>query len=663
MTKSLLERLRRIRPPWAAALIAGAGIGVTLGAMAGAHQRRTPTNHGPRLATTHVVRATLATTATFNGTVGFSTGRAISAEPGGTITALPAAGGTVQRGQPLYWVDDQPVVVFYGSGALYRTLRLPPADAGNSTGPANQPASVFAALQTLQAARRQLAADHLTLQQDERQQATAGRVTQLQAQTQLRADSAALAAARSQLVADQRLGCPAASPTTVSSPSAPLSGSGGTGGSGGSGGAGGSGGSGGSSAARRARDTGGITTAGATAAPTTIATGTATTPPPVPPSVSGEQDSGETTTAATLSGVVAPGGATTHYHFEYGTSAAYGAVTPDMVAGPGTGPVPVSAQLTGLRPNTTYLYALVATSEYGTATGIAETFTTAPSSCVQERQTIAGDRQTVSQDKLILRSDRASGAASTQTALAQLRTDREIVRSDVRALRRAQESSPRPDRTLMSGADVALAAQNLAALGYYSDAQIGSRPAYTPALAAAVRRWQAAVGMIPTGRLAPAQVVILGGPARVAAVQAVVGGHTGGQVLTLSGTTKLISFSGSGQLQPGQHVTVSVAGGPPAAGKIVSATPDGNRLAATASVDQPRALPGSGPATVSVTLQRRAGVLAVPVEALLARPSGGYALQLPGGRQLPVRVGLIAGDQAEVSGPGLRAGLAVVTAV
>ncbi len=675
MVKETRGRLRAGHPLLITLLAAGAILGGVLGALAATRGRSRPNASGPRLQTTAVIRTNLSTTASFQGTIGFTAGRTLSDPAGGTVTALPAAGRTIGRGEPLYWVNDQPVIVFYGGTALFRTLRLPLADTRRGAAPEGPSPGVLAARQTLESARLQVTADELTLRQSELQRATTGRATLLQARAQLRTDTAALAAARRELEADQQLGCPAASPATVGSRAltgGPPSGTTGTGTSG--------------SGARSARDTGsgsagtqpgstqpgatqpgatqpGATQPGATQPGATQPGGTVTTPAPVLPTVGGEQDSGETTTTALLTGEVTPGGSDTVYHFVYGTSSAFGRSTPNSDAGSGADPIQVSAQLTGLRPDTTYVYALVASNAYGSANGITESFTTATSSCAQQRQTIAGDEQAVAQDQLTVRGARASVSSTTETDREQLRADRAVVRTDIQALQQAQRDVAPPSTAQMHGLDVALVAQNLAALGYFSGATTGPDLAYTPALAAAVRRWQVAAGIDPTGALSPAQVVVLHGPARIAAVRGTVGGHATAPIVSLSGTTKVISFSGSGDLRPGQPVRVSAAGGVPVAGRITSVTPSGNRVLAQVRVSDPGLLPASGPVGITVTTQSRPDVLAVPVEALLARPSGGYALQLPGGYQLPVRVGLIAGDLAEVSGHGLRAGLRVVTAV
>jgi predicted lipoprotein with Yx(FWY)xxD motif len=72
-------------------------------------------------------------------------------------------------------------------------------------------------------------------------------------------------------------------------------------------------------------------------------------------------------------------GATTIYHFEYGTSTAYGSSVPVPDADAGSGlATPVSQQITGLQPNTTYHYRLVSTNSVeGTGVSADRTFSTA----------------------------------------------------------------------------------------------------------------------------------------------------------------------------------------------------------------------------------------------------------------------------------------------
>jgi phosphodiesterase/alkaline phosphatase D-like protein len=92
-----------------------------------------------------------------------------------------------------------------------------------------------------------------------------------------------------------------------------------------------------------------------------------TTAQPAPTATTGS--SAVSITSASVAGSVNPNGLSTNYTFEYGTSTSFGAITPVLGAGAGSSTVPVSASLTGLSPNTTYVYRLVAASSAGTSFG------------------------------------------------------------------------------------------------------------------------------------------------------------------------------------------------------------------------------------------------------------------------------------------------------
>lgn len=81
-------------------------------------------------------------------------------------------------------------------------------------------------------------------------------------------------------------------------------------------------------------------------------------------------------TTATLKGTVNPGGQATTWHFEYGTSTAYGQETASSSAGSGTANLDVASSLAGLAKGTTYHYRLVAENGAGTARGADGVFTT-----------------------------------------------------------------------------------------------------------------------------------------------------------------------------------------------------------------------------------------------------------------------------------------------
>ncbi len=94
------------------------------------------------------------------------------------------------------------------------------------------------------------------------------------------------------------------------------------------------------------------------------------------PTVATGGASGVGSSNATLSGTVNPQGFATSYHFEYGTTTAYGSVTPDAAAGNGLAAIAASATLTDLVPASTYHYRLAAANGIGASSGADGTFTT-----------------------------------------------------------------------------------------------------------------------------------------------------------------------------------------------------------------------------------------------------------------------------------------------
>jgi hypothetical protein len=100
----------------------------------------------------------------------------------------------------------------------------------------------------------------------------------------------------------------------------------------------------------------------------------------VPPIVATRPATAVTGTVAALNGAVDAQGVKTTYHFEYGTTTSYGTSVPapDASAGSGTAKEEVSQTVTGLQPNTTYHYRLVAGNSNATSDAEDSAFTTAP---------------------------------------------------------------------------------------------------------------------------------------------------------------------------------------------------------------------------------------------------------------------------------------------
>jgi hypothetical protein len=95
-----------------------------------------------------------------------------------------------------------------------------------------------------------------------------------------------------------------------------------------------------------------------------------------PPVVITRGVTGRKAMSVTLTGMVEPLGLDTTYSFDWGTTTAYGSSSHRRDAGVSSRPVPVSAAVSGLRPETTYHYRLVARSAAGATNGADRTFHT-----------------------------------------------------------------------------------------------------------------------------------------------------------------------------------------------------------------------------------------------------------------------------------------------
>jgi peptidoglycan hydrolase-like protein with peptidoglycan-binding domain len=85
--------------------------------------RSASTASGPP-ATTRITRQDLADTQQVDGTLGYGDAHTAASGLSGVVTWLPADGAKVTRGQPLYRVDNLPVVLMYGTVPAYRLLKV-----------------------------------------------------------------------------------------------------------------------------------------------------------------------------------------------------------------------------------------------------------------------------------------------------------------------------------------------------------------------------------------------------------------------------------------------------------------------------------------------------------------------------------------------------------
>jgi hypothetical protein len=235
----------------------------------------------------------------------------------------------------------------------------------------------------------------------------------------------------------------------------------------------------------------------------------------------------------------------------------------------------------------------------------------------------------------------------------------------------------------MTGTDVGELNADLVALGYATSTEIPSgADDFTVSTREGVEKLQAALGETQSGTVSLGQAVFVPTAVRATSVPATLGGDAqpGQQVLSATSTTRQVSIalsaSEQSEMNVGDKVTITLPnnqttpgvissvgtvatagqnGGSPTITVVVNPTDP----AATGSWDQ-------APVNVTITTGSVHNVLVVPVDALLAQPGGGYAVEAVGANSLhhlvPVVLGLF--DDAEglvqVSGTGLVVGQRVV---
>ncbi|WP_405846535.1 peptidoglycan-binding domain-containing protein [Streptomyces niveus] len=230
------------------------------------------------------------------------------------------------------------------------------------------------------------------------------------------------------------------------------------------------------------------------------------------------------------------------------------------------------------------------------------------------------------------------------------------------------------------GKDVTMLERNLAALGHTGFTVDGE---YTESTADAVRAWQEDLGREETGEVAPDDAVVASGARRVAEVKSARGAALSGDVLTWTGTERVVTVDlevrHEGLVKGGTKATVALPDGTVVDAKVTdigaaatAAPSEGGEDTSAEDATLPVELTvkdqkklgryQAAPVDVTLTAERRADVLAVPVNALIARQGGGYAVQVitdDGVENRPVELGLFADGLVEVSGTAITEGLRV----
>jgi hypothetical protein len=234
-----------------------------------------------------------------------------------------------------------------------------------------------------------------------------------------------------------------------------------------------------------------------------------------------------------------------------------------------------------------------------------------------------------------------------------------------------------------AGADIAQLEHALVDLGYGKGITVDQT--YTSATAAAVKRWETALGRFePDGTVSLGDVVFRPGAVRISAVTAAVGTQVkaGSNVLDATSTTKVVtaqvSADAAHRLSIGTAVQLELPDGTRTTGKIATIGTEttssqdgpggGSTVAVTIALDDPAVAAGFDSGTVKIVVERSRvdRATAVPVTALLALTEGGYAVQVvdstaPSGyRLVGVKVGTYADDFVQVTGTGIEPGVKVL---
>jgi peptidoglycan hydrolase-like protein with peptidoglycan-binding domain len=214
------------------------------------------------------------------------------------------------------------------------------------------------------------------------------------------------------------------------------------------------------------------------------------------------------------------------------------------------------------------------------------------------------------------------------------------------------------------GADVEQVEQNLIALGYATDAQLGPNEKWSAATTTAIKKWQKALGVEQTGVVDPSAVVMSAGPVRVSKHIAEPGAPASGPAVEATGTTQLVTVALPAKRQStvkaGDAVQVTLPDGSAAnatvfsVGSVATSEQQGAEPTVPVVVVLNETVNGAGldqaPVKMSVTTTAASGVLAVPVEALLALSEGGYAVEKSDGTLVGVTLGAFADGWAQVTG-------------
>jgi multidrug efflux pump subunit AcrA (membrane-fusion protein) len=329
--------------------------------------------------TVTVQRGDVQASVSASGNISSANSESVSFGASGTVTSIKVTTGqSVKKGQVLATIDPTTAETALQSAQAQLAAATATLSAALAGGTPEQIAQTNSSLANAK----------MTLQSDEQQ---------------VEEDQQTVATAKAQLAADRQIGCPAVVATLSTN-------------------------SGSASSASSSTTT---TTA------TSIATGSGSRSSGLAiglaaPTVVTGTASSISADSAVLSGSVTPNGQDTTYAVEYGTTSSFGLTSASADAGNGTTASSVTVQLNQLRPNTIYIYRIVATNAAGTSYGARQTFMTSAGTCDADETTLANDEANLAKATTQVNAQKDSITATEDAAVttsATLAQDRASVAS------------------------------------------------------------------------------------------------------------------------------------------------------------------------------------------------------------------------------------------
>jgi peptidoglycan hydrolase-like protein with peptidoglycan-binding domain len=182
------------------------------------------------------------------------------------------------------------------------------------------------------------------------------------------------------------------------------------------------------------------------------------------------------------------------------------------------------------------------------------------------------------------------------------------------------------------GVDVLQLESNLRALGFDRDAEMTIDQTFDSDTTAAVERWQAAIGVDVTGEVALGAVVFVPAATAVTSTLHAVGDELGDgdTVVTLAGTTQQIVITVPAADQPYVEPGIAVSVADTAATVVALRSAESNGTVTVQAVivpGEPLDVADGSAVKVRLMIEKAAGVLLVPAEALVSRLDGTYSVQ------------------------------------